>query len=78
MTTMNPVTVEQIRRWKAGWEMVNRREIEELRATDTITKLRQLASMMASHQLFESDAEREAEVEVARGRWLELYRACGY
>ena len=77
---MNPdeMTADQVLRWKAAWENVNRFEIEELRTADTTTKIRQLASMMASYHLFESEAERAANVEIARRRWLELYRAYGY
>lgn len=70
-----PMTAEQVLAWKAGWEAVNRREIEELRAADTTTKLRQLAAMMASDHLFESPADREAGVEAVRQRWIKLHRA---
>lgn len=69
------MTAEQVLAWKAGWEAVNRREIEELRAADTTTKLRQLAAMMASNHLFESRADREAGVEAVRQRWMKLHRA---
>ncbi len=74
----SPMNAEQVLAWKAGWEVVNRREIEELRAVSTTTKLRQLAAMMASNHFFESRADREAGVEAVRQRWLELYRACGH
>jgi hypothetical protein len=75
----NPVlNAEQVRAWKAGQDAANRREIEELRKTPTRIKLQQLAAMMCSADLFCSPVDREAEVLIARQRWLEVYRAHGH
>lgn len=72
------LNAEQVRAWKAGQDAANRREIEELRQTPTRVKLQQLAAMMCSADLFRSPADREAEVLIARLRWLEVYRAYGH
>jgi hypothetical protein len=68
---------EQVRAWKAGQDAANRREIEELRKTPTQIKLQQLAAMMCAADLFRSPTDREADVRIARQRWLEVYRAYG-
>ena len=72
------MNAEQVRAWKAGWQAVNRREVEELRKTPTRTKVRQLAAMMCSSDEFFRTPHREAEVLIARQRWLEIYRAFGH
>ena len=72
------LNAEQVRAWKAGQDAANRREIEELRQTPTRIKFQQLAAMMCSADLFGSPADREAEVLIARRRWLEVYRAHGH
>ncbi|MEK6259381.1 MAG: hypothetical protein AABP62_12260 [Planctomycetota bacterium] len=72
------LNAEQVRAWKAGQDAANRREIEELRKTPTRIKLQQLAAMMCSDDLFRSPVDREAEVLIARQRWLKVYRAYGH
>ena len=72
------MNAEQVRAWRAGWQAVNRREIEELRKTPVLTKLRQLAAMMCSSNEFLPTPHRDAEVLIARQRWLEIYRAFGH
>ena len=72
------LNAEQVRAWKAGQDAANRREIEELRKTPTRIKLQQLAAMMCSADLFRSPTDREADVLIARQRWLEVYRAHGH
>jgi len=72
------LNVEQVRAWKAGQDAANRREIEELRKTPVRTKLQQLAAMMCSADQFRSPVDREADVLIARRRWLEVYRAHGH
>ncbi len=68
----------QVRAWLAGHNAANRREVEEVRETPTRTKVRQLAAMMCSSDEFFRTPHREAEVLIARQRWLKIYRAFGH
>lgn len=74
---MAPINPVQVRDYLAGLALANAFEIEELRRAPVELKLRQLWALMSSAHLFESDAEREAEVRKVRERWARLYRALG-
>ncbi len=69
-----PMTAEQVLAWKAGWEAVNRREIEELRAKPMERKLAELEILFGAAMEFGSKAS-AADTEVARSRWLKLRHA---
>jgi hypothetical protein len=71
---MNP---EEVRAWAERWKLVNRMEVEELRATTPARKFRQLGTLMALAKKMgwmEALAEGEA---VVRDRWNRLRRAYG-
>ena len=72
------MNAEQVRAWRAGQNAANRREVAELRKTPMRTKVRQLAAMMCSLYEFFRPPHREAEVLIARERWLEVYCAFGH
>jgi hypothetical protein len=52
-------------------------EFEELRRTPMDTKLRQLASLMASREHFTEDPTRENDVQEVRRRWAQLKQVLG-
>lgn len=72
---MPPVSPTEVREYLAGLALANEFEIEELRRAPVELKLRQLWSLMRSADLFEDEAEREAEVRKVRERWARLYHA---
>jgi len=68
------ITKAEARAFRARWEAVNAAEVDELRATSTTHKARQLASLMASvAKLGWTEALTEEETEV-RNRWNRLRR----
>jgi hypothetical protein len=69
------ITREEARAFRRRWEAVNAAEREELRAMSMEDKLRQLAALMASRELFSwTDEMRDEEAEV-RERWNRLRKA---
>ena len=69
------ITREEARAFRKRWEAVNAAKREELRRMSMEDKLRQLAALMASRDLFSRTEEmREEEAEV-RERWNRLRRA---
>ncbi len=71
------LTKAEAQAFAARWKMVNAAEREELRATPLVTKLRQLAALMASvDRLGWAQALAEEEDEV-RERWRKLRKAYG-
>jgi hypothetical protein len=63
------------RAYLARWTSVSEMEIAELRSTSMDTKLRQLASLMASREIFGADPNREQSVETVREGWARLRQA---
>jgi len=74
---MNEQTAAEIRAWKKRWELVNQREIEELRAMSPEVKLRQLDALMRSVDQMGWREELEQGVEEVRERWNKLRRIYG-
>jgi hypothetical protein len=74
---MSRITPEDAEQYVARWTAVNALEIEELRRTPMETKLRQLASLMASRDLFATDPGRENDAEEVRQRWARLRQVLG-
>ncbi len=72
---MPSVTPEEARLYTERWALVRAFELEELRRTSMETKLRQLASLMESRDLFADHAERENAVQEVRSRWASLREA---
>lgn len=70
---MARITPKQAREYLDRWTLVHQAEVESLRATSLETKLRQLATLMASRSLFASDADRR--VGEVRDRWARIRRA---
>jgi uncharacterized protein YabN with tetrapyrrole methylase and pyrophosphatase domain len=69
------ITREEARAFRRRWEAINAAEREELRAMSMEDKLRQLAALMASRELFSwTDEMRNEEAEV-RERWDRLRKA---
>ncbi len=69
---MVKITPEEARAYSDRWAAVEALQREELRRTPMATKLLQLAALMASRDLFASDAEREKGVLEVRKRWAQL------
>lgn len=75
---MSPVTPAEVRDHLARLALANAFEIEELRKAPVELKLRQIWALMTSADLFQDEAQREAEVHKVRERWARLYQAlCG-
>jgi predicted ArsR family transcriptional regulator len=74
MKRRHRITREEGRAFRKRWEAVNAAEREELRAMSGEEKLRQLAALMASRDLFDWTEEMREEAEV-RQRWNRLRRA---
>lgn len=66
-----PMTKEEAKAWKAGFEAVERIERDELQRESPEEKFRALAFLMASAGLFDMSAL-EAEDNIARARWAQL------
>jgi hypothetical protein len=69
---MVKITPEEARAYSDRWAAVEALQREELRRTPMATKLLPLAALMASRDLFASDAEREKGVLEVRKRWAQL------
>jgi len=74
---MSAITPEEARDYLDRWALVQAAELEELRRTPMDTKLRQLASLMASRKYFTEDAAREHGVAEVRQRWARLKQVLG-
>lgn len=74
---MSPITPDEARAYLERLAMVRDFKAAELRRTSMETKLKQLASLMASRHVFGSEPDREKEVAVVRERWNRLRRALG-
>jgi hypothetical protein len=68
------ITREEARAFRRRWEAINAAEREELRAMSMEDKLRQLAALMASRDLFDWTEDMKSEAEV-RERWNRLRKA---
>lgn len=71
---MSEITPEEARAYFKRFELLREQEAQQLARTPIETKLRQLASLMASRHLF-PDPDREAGVQAVRERWARLRRA---
>jgi hypothetical protein len=66
---------DEVRAWKKRWELVNAREIEELRQTPMEVKFQQLASPMAMARELGWVDHSPQEVAEVRERWIRLRKA---
>jgi hypothetical protein len=69
------MTPEQARAYFKRWELVREFEAAEMRRMPLAVKLRQLASLMNSRGMFES--ERDAGIRAVRECWSRLRRTFG-
>jgi hypothetical protein len=74
---MAAMTPEQAEAFRERWNLVRDAELLELRRASVATKLRQVASLMASRHLFGPEPEREAQIQEVRERWARLRQALG-
>ncbi|HEY3655110.1 MAG TPA: hypothetical protein VGL34_08970 [Steroidobacteraceae bacterium] len=74
---MTAITPEEARDYLDRWALVQAVELEELRRTPMDTKLRQLASLMASREQFTEDLTRKNDVQEVRRRWAQLKQVLG-
>ncbi|MEA2342200.1 MAG: hypothetical protein QOF63_369 [Thermoanaerobaculia bacterium] len=65
------MTKEMAQQWRARWQAVDEREAQELRKQSFDEKLRALAFLMASVDLFDMSSLAEEDT-VARERWARL------
>lgn len=70
-----PMTRAEAQAYLARWQRANEVILQLRRTTPVSVKLRQLAVLMASADLF--PRQRDKQVEVARRHWQELRRAHG-
>jgi len=69
---MPPLSSDQAREYVRRWRHANCREAEELREAEPELKLRQLAALVASRDLFPADPLREQDAQAIRERWKKL------
>lgn len=71
------LTPEDARKYLERWQLSHEAEVAALRGTSMETKARQLATLMASRDLFCQDPTRDEEIVAIRARWAILRRALG-
>ncbi len=71
---MAAITPAEAQAYVKRWELVREIELVELRHTSMDVKLRQLAALMESREIFGVDPERENGVQLVRDRWASLRR----
>jgi hypothetical protein len=74
---MAAITPEEARAYFARWQLLRDVAVPEPQRTPMETKLRQLAALMASRDLFGPEWDREARVRELRERWARLRQALG-
>jgi hypothetical protein len=74
---MAGITPDEARAYLARWQLLRDVEAAELRSTSMETKLRQLAALMASREVFGPESDREAELREVRERWARLRQVLG-
>lgn len=74
---MPSMTPDEARAYVTRWQLLQAVEATELQRTSTEIRLRQLAALMASRDVFGPEPERDAQVQVVRDRWARLRRAYG-
>ena len=67
----SPMTKDEARAWRAGWQAVEERQARELRESTYEERLRALAVLMSSANLFDFH-QLDEEDERARARWAQL------
>ena len=70
------MTPDEARDWMARWRLVEERQRRELREQTYDERLRALATLMASADLFDTRALDEEDA-VVRERWARLRRLAG-
>jgi hypothetical protein len=73
---MSGIEASDARRYLERWKLVAAAEAAELQATPVVTKLRQLASLMASRALFPEDGSSMPDPELHR-RWAAIRHLLG-
>lgn len=66
------MTKEEAAAFKERWRLVNERELEELKATSTEEKFKQLVALMASVDAVGLDDALKEEEQAVRVRWMKL------
>jgi DNA-binding transcriptional regulator PaaX len=69
------MTKKEAKAWKRRWEMVNQKEIEELRSTPLDVKACQIDALMRLAQTMKWDKVLQEGEEEVRGRWCRLRKA---
>lgn len=72
---MASITPKQAREYLHRWRLVGEIEAEESRTASLETKFRQLATLMASRNLFRDDDDRERQLGEVRDRWDRIRQA---
>ena len=70
-------TKEAVQAWKKRWELVNEREIEELRRATPDEKLAQLWTLMMVAREMGWDEKLRDEEEPVRAMWIKLRKEHG-
>ncbi len=71
------MTPEEGQIYLARWQYLRAAEVAELQRTSTETKLRQLAALMSSRDVFGPEPERDTQVSEVRQRRARLRQALG-
>lgn len=72
---MTAITSKQAQSYLDRWKLVREIELAELRHASLDAKVRQLAVLMASRDLFGNDDTREREAKAVRERWARIRKA---
>lgn len=72
---MAPITSKQAQDYLNRWKLLHEVEIQELRSASLDLKARQLATLMASRNLFREDHDRQKDVDAVRQRWSRIREA---
>jgi hypothetical protein len=72
---MTHITAKDAHSFLSRWALVREMEEAELRRSSMDVKARQLAVLMASHELFSRDRMRDQELTRVRERWATIRRA---
>ena len=70
-----PLTKAQARNFRARWARVNAAEVVELRRASLAQRFEQLASLMASANMFDWPKGLKQETDQVRARWRRLREA---
>ncbi len=77
MQETTTMTKAEIQAWRDRWKLMNELDVEDLRQTPMDIKLKQLAALMASVDVFHARESLEADDQIGYDRWRKFRTAYG-